>query len=206
MQYINDWKISLTHELIQFIDEEYQTKQIAPRKEDIFKALQLTSLSQTKVVIFGQDPYPTLGVANGLAFSATDAVPKSLVNLFKELESDLNIKRDNPDLSDWAKQGILLLNTCLTVEVGKAGSHSSCGWKQVVLSIIEQINNKEDVVIFVLLGNNAKKLNKYIDAKHIVLEFTHPSPLSAYRGFFGCKMFSQINRALAANKYETIKF
>lgn len=203
---INDWTLDVDHQLLEFIESEYKTKEIAPPQELIYKAFELTSLSNVNVVIFGQDPYPTKGVATGLAFSSNTNLPASLRNMFKELESDLGISRTDSNLDDWAKQGILLLNTALTVEVGNAGSHSNIGWFEVTTQVISQINDLSRPVIFVLLGSNAKKLRKYINTKHPVLEFTHPSPLSAYRGFFGSNMYSQINEQLKTNGYAEIDF
>lgn len=203
---VNDWKIELTEEFQQFINSEYETKDIAPNKDKLYYALELTSLRDVKVVIFGQDPYPTKGVATGLAFSSNGKLPPSLKNMYKELETDLGISRTDPNLEDLAKQGILLLNTSLSVEVGKPGSHSKIGWMNVTNQVIDQINNLDRPVVFVLLGNHAQGLKSKINDKHIILEYTHPSPLSAYRGFFGCKMFSTINRKLVENDYEEIKF
>lgn len=203
---INEWNINLDQEFIEFIESEYATKDVAPSRENLFKALELTSPSATKVVIFGQDPYPTKGVATGLAFSSNNTLPASLRNLFTELESDLGIKRTNPILDDWAQQGILLLNTSLTVVVGEAGSHSKIGWIDVTKQVIGQLNERKQPVVYVLLGNHAKQLEKYITTKDIVLKYTHPSPLSAYRGFWGCKIFSNINEQLAALGSEKINF
>lgn len=203
---VNEWKLELTEEFQQFIDLEYETKDIAPNKQKLYYALELTSLSDVKVVIFGQDPYPTKGVATGLAFSSNGKLPPSLKNMYKELETDLGISRSDPNLEDIAKQGVLLLNTSLSVEVGKPGSHSKIGWMDVTNQVIEQINSLDRRVIFVLLGNHAQSLKSKIEDKHIILEYTHPSPLSAYRGFFGCKMFSTINQRLVENNYEEIKF
>ncbi len=203
---INGWKLDIDQELIDFIENEYQTKEIAPSRDKIYHALELTSLADTKVVIFGQDPYPTKGVATGLAFSSNNGLPASLRNLFKELESDLGIVRTNPNLEDWAKQGILLLNTSLTVEVGNAGSHAKIGWIEVTKQVIEQLNLRPGKTIYVLLGAHAQKLEKFIADDDLVLKFTHPSPLSAYRGFWGCKMYSQINNELAKLQLEPIEF
>ncbi len=203
---ISDWQLEIEDSLWSQIQTEYKTKEITPPQDKLFLAFELTSLEQTKVVIFGQDPYPTRGVATGLAFSANNICPHSLRNLFKELHADLGIERTNTDLSDWAKQGVLLLNTALTVQVGKAGSHSKIGWDKLIYNVIDQLNVKNEKVIFVLLGNNAKKLKKNIKDSHIVLEFTHPSPLSAYRGFWGCKMFSAINDNLTQNNQTPIQF
>lgn len=203
---INNWKLDLEAEFVDFIDEEYKAKDIAPPKEKLYKALELTSPSDVKVVIFGQDPYPTKGVATGLAFSSNNVLPASLRNLFKELESDLGIVRTDTNLEDWALQGVLLLNTALTVEVGNAGSHSKVGWIEVTKQVIEQLNCRHDQVIYVLLGGHAQKLEKYIADKDIVLKYTHPSPLAAYRGFWGCKLFSAINANLEQLGHSKINF
>lgn len=203
---VNNWELELDQELIDFIDHEYVSKEIAPPKEALFRALELTSREAVNVVIFGQDPYPTKGVATGLAFSSNNTLPASLRNMFKELESDLGIKRVNPNLDDWAKQGVLLLNTALTVEIGKPGSHSQIGWLNVTKQVIAQINSFDRPVIFVLLGGHAKKLAKAIDQKHLIIECTHPSPLAAYRGFFDSKLFSKINDNLTLFGYPEIKF
>lgn len=203
---INDWKLNLEDEFIRYIDNEYKTKDIAPTKDKLYHALKLTSLSDVKVVIFGQDPYPTKGVATGLAFSSNGKLPGSLRNMFKELNSDLGVERVDTNLEDWAQQGVLLLNTSLMVEVGNAGSHSKVGWMDVTVQVIDQINNLDRKVIFVLLGNHAQKLEKYIDDNNHVLKFTHPSPLSASRGFFGSKPYSQINQLLINDGYEQIEF
>lgn len=203
---INNWKLNLEPEFVEFIDEEYKTKDIAPPKDKLYKALELTSPSEVKVVIFGQDPYPTKGVATGLAFSSNGKLPGSLRNMFKELNNDLGIERTDTNLEDWAKQGVLLLNTSLMVEVGNAGSHSKVGWMDVTVQVIEQINNIDRKVIFVLLGNHAQKLEKYISESHYVLKFTHPSPLSASRGFFGSKPYSKINSILSEEGYSQIDF
>lgn len=193
---INDWNLDIDQQLLDFIDQEYQTKDIAPPRNLLYRALELTAKADTKVVIFGQDPYPTKGVATGLAFSSNQSLPASLRNLFKELETDLGIARANPNLEDWAEQGVLLLNTSLTVEVGNAGSHSNIGWIEVTKQVIDQLNQRNKPVIYVLLGGHAQKLERYIEGDNIVLKYTHPSPLSAYRGFWGCKMFSTINQHL----------
>ncbi len=203
---INDWNLNIDQQLLEFVAEQYQTRDIAPAKDKIYHALELTSRADTKVVIFGQDPYPTKGVATGLAFSSNGVLPASLRNMFKELESDLGIIRTDTNLEDWATQGVLLLNTALTVEVGNAGSHSNIGWMEVTKQVIEQLNDRDDKVIYVLLGAHAQKLERYISDKDIVLKYTHPSPLAAYRGFWGCKMYSEINHQLAILSKSPINF
>lgn len=203
---INGWDLDIDDTLWEFIISEYDQKNIAPDFQNIFRAFELTSFSDTKVVIFGQDPYPTQGVATGLAFSSNTTLPASLRNMFKELNTDLGVLRTDSNLEDWSKQGVLLLNTALTVEVGKAGSHSKIGWIELVKQVIFKISTKKEPVVFVLLGKQAQNLKRYIDSKDIVLEFVHPSPLSAYRGFFGSKMFSKINNELEQQGYEKIIF
>lgn len=203
---INKWCLNLSVEFEERIEFEYKTKEIEPPRELLYKALELTSPDNVKVVIYGQDPYPTKGVATGLAFSSNKTLPPSLRNMFKELESDLGITRTNYNLEDWAKQGVLLLNTTLTVEVGNAGGHKKIGWDDVINGINQQINNLERPILFVLLGNHAKQYKTEIASKHSVLEFTHPSPLSAYRGFFGSKMYTQINQELKKLGYSEINF
>lgn len=203
---INGWNLNLDQKLVDYIELAYKTTNVAPKQEKIYYALELTSIDDVSVVIFGQDPYPTAGVATGLAFSSNNQLPASLRNMFKELEADLGVIRSDTNLADWAKQGVLLLNTSLTVEVGNAGSHSNVGWQQVTEQVIEQINNLDRQVIFVLLGGHAQKLKSKIADQHVILEFVHPSPLAAYRGFFGSKMYSQINNNLEILGYPPIDF
>mgnify|MGYP003317291448 FL=1 len=159
----------------------------------------MCSFSSTKVVIFGQDPYFQNGVANGLAFSVNEGkkIPASLKNIYKEINNDIGeIKNKKGSLDDWTKQGVLLLNSSLTVEVGIPGSHSNIGWDDFIGEVIKILSNKTDVV-FILWGNHAKKYLKFIDANNnLILTSSHPSPLSAHRGFIGCKHFSQCNKYL----------
>ena len=172
---------------------------VYPPKEDIFKAFELTSLSQVKVVILGQDPYHGEGEAQGLSFSVAQGckIPPSLRNIFKELHSDLGITRLSTDLSDWAQQGVLLINAILTVEKDKPGSHSTLGWEQFTDNLITYLSQQAQPIIFVLWGNYARKKRSLITAAHHhILEGVHPSPLAAYRGFWGSKPFSTINRSL----------
>ncbi len=178
--------------------ENYDDNLYAPKRDEVFRALDLTPLDQVSVCILGQDPYPVKGDACGLSFSVNreDKLPKSLKNMFKELESDLGIVRTNGDLSDMAKQGVLLLNTILTVEIGNANSHKNLGWQTTTDHIIKQVSDQGDVV-FVLLGKQAHEYEKLVDdSKNIIIKEFHPSPLSAYRGFFGSKLYSKINEAL----------
>lgn len=192
-----------------FIKSEYKNKTIFPPYENIFDALRYTDYDEIKVVILGQDPYHGLGEANGLCFSVHEDVqmPPSLRNIFKELENDLGIVRDKKDLSDWAKQGVLLLNAIMTVEKDKPLSHKDRGWEIFTDNIIKYLNDREQPIIFVLWGGFARsKKNLITNKKHYIIESAHPSPLSAYRGFFESKPFSQINNILAENKQDTIKW
>ncbi|MHC5251691.1 uracil-DNA glycosylase [Listeria kieliensis] len=188
-------------ELTTFVDQAYQTETVYPAKEEIYRALELTPYEDVKVVLLGQDPYHGEAQAHGLSFSVASGeakFPPSLRNIFKELESDLGIKRTKRDLTDWAEQGVLLLNTVLTVDgVKKAGSHRKKGWETFTDQIIRSLNDREKPVIFVLWGNDAKKKAALItNPQHKILTGVHPSPLSANRGFFGSKPFSQINDLL----------
>jgi len=207
----NDWDKLLEAEfnkdyykkLREFLMNEYSSAKIFPEKEDIFTALKLTSYGDTKVVILGQDPYHGDGQAHGLAFSvkAGEQAPPSLVNMFKELKSDLGCDiPNNGYLVPWAKQGILLLNAALTVREGEPNSHKGKGWEQFTDRIISILNEREKSVIFVLWGKNALAKEELItNVRHMILRAPHPSPLSASRGFFGCKHFSKINLLLRAN-------
>lgn len=184
--------------LIKFLNNENKTKTIYPQKEDLFKALKYTDYNDVKVVILGQDPYHGEGEANGLCFSVNNGVkiPPSLRNIFKELKEDLNVDRTDTDLSDWSKQGILLLNTVLTVEKDKAFSHRNKGWEIFTDTIISKLNDRKEGIVFVLWGNAAKSKNKLIDNKiHKIVESAHPSPLS-YGAFRGSKPFSKVNNYL----------
>lgn len=204
----SDWKDILKNELEKdyvkklesFLEIEYQTKTVFPQKKDIFSALNNTPYSDTKVVILGQDPYHGENQAHGLSFSVLPGtkLPPSLVNIFKELSSDCDIVVPNSGyLMPWSKQGVLLLNTVLTVEKGKAHSHKNKGWENFTNCIIKSLNEKEQPIIFVLWGKPAQEKKKLIDLdKHIIIEAPHPSPLSAYRGFFDSKPFSKTNEYL----------
>lgn len=186
--------------LMQTLTDEYSKYTIYPTMENIFSALNYVKYDDVKVVIIGQDPYHEPNQAMGMSFSVPkdEKIPPSLVNIFKEIESDLNIKcEQNGDLSRWAKQGVLLLNSVLTVRRGQANSHKNIGWLEFTSSIIKKLNERQKPVIFVLWGGNAKSLKPLITNKwHYILESAHPSPLSAYNGFFGCKHFSKINQIL----------
>ena len=179
-----------------FLRDE-KTKSILPHSSLWFKALTTTDLDQVKVVILGQDPYPTPGHAHGLCFSVMPEVkpiPKSLINIYKELKDDLGIVNSHGNLQSWADQGVLLLNSVLTVEAGKANSHQGQGWEQFTDRIIEVLNEQISPIVFVLWGAYAQKKGSIVkNPQHLVLRSPHPSPLSAYRGFYGSKPFSQIN-------------
>ncbi len=188
--------------------EKDQGKQIFPHSSLWFNALNSTPPDKVKVVILGQDPYPTPGHAHGLCFSVNPDVkplPKSLLNIYKELADDLGIVNHNGHLQNWAAQGVLLLNSVLTVESGKPNSHQGRGWETFTDTIIAQLNIQSQAVAFVLWGSYAQNKGCIIDAKrHFVLQAPHPSPLSAYRGFFGSKPFSKINQFLENNAQQPI--
>lgn len=190
--------------------EKDSEKSILPHSSLWFNALTTTDLDQVKVVILGQDPYPTPGHAHGLCFSVMPEVkpiPKSLVNIYKELEDDLGIVNTNGNLQAWADQGVLLLNSVLTVEAGKANSHQGQGWEQLTDRIIEVLNEQTSPIVFVLWGAYAQKKGSIVNNPlHLVLRSPHPSPLSAYRGFFGSKPFSKINEFLIENGKEPINW
>ncbi|GAA0121462.1 MAG: uracil-DNA glycosylase [Clostridium argentinense] len=204
----NDWDELLKDEfekeyykkLRNFLIKEYQTKTIYPDKYDIFNALKLTSYKDTKIVILGQDPYHGPNQAHGLAFSVKPKVqiPPSLLNMYKELHNTLGCYiPNNGYLISWAEQGVLLLNTALTVRAGEANSHRNKGWEIFTDKVISILNDREDPVIFILWGNNAKEKTKLItNEKHFILKAAHPSPLSASRGFFGCNHFIKANDIL----------
>jgi len=191
-------------------DEKDQEKSILPSSSLWFNALTTTDLDQVKVVILGQDPYPTPGHAHGLCFSVMPEVkpiPKSLINIYKELEDDLGVVNTNGNLQSWADQGVLLLNSVLTVEAGKANSHQGQGWESFTDRIIEVLNKQTSPIAFVLWGAYAQKKGSIVNnPQHLVLRSPHPSPLSAYRGFFGSKPFSKINNFLIDNAKEPINW
>jgi uracil-DNA glycosylase len=188
------------HDLQNTIAQDRANNTVYPQKKDVYKALELTLVANTKVVIVGQDPYHGPGQANGLAFSVPVEckIPPSLRNIFKELSIDLGFpERTDGDLSDWSKQGVLLLNSVLTVRGGEPGSHSGLGWQNFTDEVIRQVSLQNDHVVFVLWGKYAQQKATLINAsKHTVIKSAHPSPLSAYRGFFGSKPFSKTNSAL----------
>jgi uracil-DNA glycosylase len=182
-----------------FVKHEYATKRCFPEYKNIFNALRYTDYDEVKVVILGQDPYHGIGEAHGLSFSVQEGCkrPPSLDNIFKELESDLHIHRENNDLTDWAKQGVLLLNSIMSVQMDRPLSHQNHGWEMFTDAIISKLNEREKPVIFVFWGSYARSKKVLItNPQHKIIESVHPSPLSAYRGFFGSRPFSKINRYL----------
>ena len=192
-----------------FVKNEYKNKTVFPNYENIFDALRFTDYDEVKVVILGQDPYHGLKEAHGLSFSVREGIkmPPSLLNIFKELYSDLGIKRTKSDLTDWAKEGVLLLNSILTVEKDRPLSHKDKGWEIFTDTIISKLNNREDPVIFVLWGSFARSKKELITNKrHKIIDSVHPSPLSANRGFFGSKPFSKINNYLKEMNKKEIKW
>ena len=207
----NDWQQPLEVEfkkpyykdLYKKVLEEYRSRQIFPNPDDIFNAFHLTPLKDVKVVILGQDPYHNDGPAHGLCFSVKPdvEVPPSLVNIYKELQDDLGCRiPNNGYLVKWAKQGVLMLNTVLTVRAHQANSHRGIGWEQFTDAVIRAVDAQDRPIVFLLWGRPAQmKKSMLHNPKHLILEAPHPSPLSAYRGFFGCKHFSQTNAFLEKN-------
>ena len=185
-----------------FVEEEWANQTVYPPKEDVFTAFHHTPYEDVKVLLLGQDPYHGEGQAHGLAFSVRKGVtiPPSLRNIYKELGEDLGVSvPDHGNLERWAERGVMLMNTVLTVRQGEAASHAKQGWEKFTDAVIEKLNERDDPLIFLLWGGHAKKKKKKIDDdRHVIVESAHPSPLSASRGFFGSKPFSQINRELEA--------
>ncbi|MDR1729392.1 MAG: uracil-DNA glycosylase [Prevotellaceae bacterium] len=183
--------------LTRFVRKEYETQAIYPPAKLIFNAFDLCPFDRTKVVIIGQDPYHGYGQAHGLCFSVNDGIPfpPSLINILKEIEDDLHIPSPKSgNLERWAKQGVLLLNATLTVRAGLAGSHQQKGWEEFTDSVIKKLSDNREGLVFMLWGSYAQRKGLVIDKnRHLVLQAVHPSPLSAYRGFLGCKHFSQAN-------------
>ena len=205
----NEFKKDYFKKLGIFVKNEYNKKEIYPKYIDIFNALRYTDYDDVKVVILGQDPYHGYNEAHGLSFSVKKGtpMPPSLQNIFKELENDLNIKKTDSDLTSWAKQGVFLLNSIMTVEKDKPLSHKDKGWEIFTDNIIKCLNEREKPIVFVLWGSYARSKKVLITNKrHLVLESVHPSPLSAYRGFFGSKPFSKINAFLEKNNIEKIEW
>ncbi|WP_342527999.1 uracil-DNA glycosylase [Chryseomicrobium sp. FSL W7-1435] len=195
----DEWEAPYFILLKERLEEEYKTKTIFPAWDEVLNALKYTAYEDVRVVILGQDPYHGPGQAHGLSFSVQPGtpLPPSLRNMYKELQADLGCARNTGDLRSWAAQGVLLLNTVLTVEQGNAHSHKGWGWENFTDAIIRAVSAKEEPVIFVLWGRPAQTKKALIDTdKHIILESVHPSPLSASRGFFGSKPYSQINQQL----------
>lgn len=213
---INDWKPILEEasqsssyqNLREFLKKEYSSYTIYPKKEDIWNAFEWTPYHKVKVVILGQDPYHGINQAHGLSFSVRPkvAIPPSLQNMYKELERDLNIKPvTHGYLKKWADEGVLLLNTVLTVREGQANSHRNKGWEIFTDQVISALSEREEPMVFLLWGNAARKKQTMIDeSKHVVLTTSHPSPLSAYRGFLGSGIFSQTNHVLKELGHEPI--
>ena len=198
-------------DLRKFLIKEYKTQTIYPDMYDIFNAMKYTSYEDVKVVILGQDPYHEPNQAHGLSFSVKKGVepPPSLKNIFKEINDELGIDNSGKhgELTNWAKSGVLLLNTVLTVRRGMANSHKDKGWEKFTDSVISLLNERDKPVVFLLWGNNAKAKRKLITGKqHLVLASAHPSPLSAYHGFFGCGHFAEANRFLEANGMEPVNW
>lgn len=217
IEFNNDWDKLLEDEfkkeyylkLRQFLINEYKTQTIFPGMYDIFNAFKYTSYENVKAVIIGQDPYHGIGQAHGLCFSVKKGVvpPPSLVNIFKEIKSDLGIDNTGKhgELTKWAENGVLLLNNVLTVREGLANSHKGIGWENFTDNVIKLLNIREKPMVFLLWGGNARTKKKLVtNPVHLVLECAHPSPLSAYNGFFGCGHFSKANEFLKNNGIEEI--
>lgn len=216
MKLNNDWDEIIGEEfnkdyyktIRKFLKNEYKTSLIYPDMYDIFAALKLTSYEKVKVVIIGQDPYHGENQAHGLCFSVKPGVsiPPSLLNIYKELNSDLGYEIPNHGyLEKWAKQGVLMLNAVLTVKANQPASHSEIGWQNFTDAIIKSLNNKKTPIVYILWGKHAIGKKKLItNNKHLIIESVHPSPLSAYRGFFGSKPFSRANKFLEENSIEPV--
>ena len=213
----NDWQDAVQDEfqkpyykeLYKFVKEEYSSKVIFPPSDDIFNAMHLTPLKDVKVLLLGQDPYHDVNQAHGLSFSVLPSqpvIPPSLQNIYKELNEDLGCYiPNNGYLKKWADQGVLLLNTVLTVRAHEANSHKGMGWEKFTDAIIQAVNAQDRPIVYLLWGKPAQsKIPMLTNPKHLILKAPHPSPLSAFRGFFGCKHFSQANDFLKANGLEPI--
>lgn len=219
-QLTNSWNDLLAREAEQpyyklletFLERQYMEETVYPKKENIFNALQLTDYDHVKVVILGQDPYHGPNQAHGLSFSVEKGqkLPPSLKNMMKELQQDIGCEiPEHGDLTSWAKQGVLLLNTVLTVQAGKANSHKGQGWEQFTNAIIEHLAKREQPIVFLLWGKPAQSkriLIEQISSNHIILQSPHPSPLSAHRGFFGSKPYSKANEALLSLGQQPIEW
>ena len=214
----NDWDTLLQEEfqkdyyttLRQFLISEYKTQKVYPNMHDIFNAMKATAHQDVKVVILGQDPYHQPGQAHGMAFSVKDGVtpPPSLCNIYKEISADLGLPvPTGGNLSNWAEQGVLLLNTVLTVRESRPQSHKNMGWETFTTKVIELLNSRDSGIVFLLWGRPAREKKVLItNPNHLVLEAAHPSPLSAHNGFFGCKHFSKTNDWLVAQNKEPINW
>ena len=186
-------------QLSDFLEREYATKTIYPVPEKVFNSINHVKYSDVKVVIIGQDPYHEPNQAHGLSFSVENgvALPPSLVNIFKEIKNEYGYQNTNGNLASWAKQGVLLLNSVLTVEKGKANSHKGKGWEKITQKIVDLLNDREEPLVFILWGGSAQKVGQNINTKkHLVLKSAHPSPLSAFNGFFGNNHFKKTNQFL----------
>ena len=203
----DEFKKDYFRKLGTFVKSEYKSKICFPQYKDIFNALRYTDYDEVKVVILGQDPYHGTGEAHGLSFSVHDNIkrPPSLANIFKELESDLGIKKENNDLTGWAKQGVLLLNSIMSVVKDTPLSHKEKGWEIFTDNIIKKLNEREKPIVFILWGGYARSKKQLITNKnHYIVESVHPSPLSAYHGFFGSRPFSKTNNFLVNHNIEPI--
>lgn len=213
----NDWDLILKDlfnsplylQIRDFLKKEYFTQTVYPPMQDIFNCFKLTPFSKVKVVILGQDPYHNPGQAHGLCFSVKNSpFPPSLKNIFKEIADEFNTPiRTNGNLTDWAEQGVLLLNTSLSVRQNQANSHSNCGWQAFTDEVIKILNDNPNPIVYLLWGGNARSKKKLITNKnHLILESAHPSPLSAYAGFFGNNHFKKCNEFLIKNNLQPIKW
>ena len=213
----NYWDVVLKEEyeknyfknIAMFINKEYKEKIVYPPKRDILRALKLTDYNDVKVVILGQDPYHGENEANGLSFSVNEGIklPPSLKNIYKELYDDLGITKTTGDLTSWANQGVLLLNSVLTVLKDTPTSHSKIGWQEYTDAIIKKLNEREKTIVFILWGNYARsKKNLITNKRHYIIESTHPSPFSANSGFFGSRPFSKTNEFLKKNNIKEIEW
>lgn len=204
----NEFEKDYFKNLIKFVNNEYETKEIYPPKNEVYNAFNSTPLEDVKVILIGQDPYHGKGQANGLSFSVTDGIkiPPSLRNIYKELNNDLNIDiTTSGNLEKWAKQGVLLLNATLTVEASNPGSHQNKGWEEFTDTVIELISEQKNNLVFILWGAYAQKKGAKINrSKHFIIESAHPSPFAAYRGFFGSKPFSKTNNFLKSKNIKEI--
>lgn len=207
---MNEFEKDYFKKLTDFVQNEYNTKTIYPPQSEIFSAFDFTPFENVKVVILGQDPYHGEGQANGLSFSVADGIklPPSLRNIYKELKDDVGIEiSTSGNLESWAKQGVLLLNATLTVEATKAGSHQKKGWETFTDAVIQKLSDQKENLVFILWGAYAQKKGAKIDRnKHFVIESAHPSPLGAYRGFWGSKPFSKTNDFLKSKNLQPINW